>query len=300
MQTKKKKRKNKDTRYFWLFILPWVIGFLSFTLFPMVYSFVVSFTNWNGQNMRDFIGLKNFIQIFTKDRTFWSSLKITFKYILISVPLNTVFAIFLAVLLNKHLPGRNLFRGIFYLPTICSGVAMYITWAYLLNGTNGYVNVLLGFLGVEGHNWLGDVKTALPSILFMEMFNIGTAMTIVLAGLQDVPTDYYEAARLDGASSFQQFFQITFPLITPVVFFNVLMAIIKGLQIFTQPYVMTQGGPAQSTFVYGLYLYNTAFSYGKFGYASALAWVLFVIIIIITMVVMRSSSLWVFYREEVD
>ena len=122
MQTKKKKRKNKDTRYFWLFILPWVIGFLSFTLFPMVYSFVVSFTNWNGQNMRDFIGLKNFIQIFTKDRTFWSSLKITFKYILISVPLNTVFAIFLAVLLNKHLPGRNLFRGIFYLPTICSGV----------------------------------------------------------------------------------------------------------------------------------------------------------------------------------
>ena len=176
---------------------------------------------------------------------------------------------------------------------------MYITWTYLFNGTNGYFNVLLNRIGLEGTNWLGNTYTAMGSIIFMEMFNIGTAMTIVLAGLQDVPRDFYEAANLDGATAVQKFFKITFPMISPVVFFNVLMAIIKGLQIFTQPYVMTQGGPAQSTYVYGLYLYNTAFSYGKFGYASSLAWVLFVIIIIITMVIMKTSNAWVFYREDV-
>ena len=296
---KKKSSPLKTTKYFWLFVLPWVIGFLAFTLIPMVYSFVISFTNWNGHSAIEFKGLTNYINIFTKDKTFWLALKNTFVYILISVPLNTIFAILLATLLNKRLPGSNIFRGIFYLPTICTGVAMYITWTYLFNGTNGYINVILETLGIEGRNWLGEISTAMPSIIFMEMFNIGTAMTIVLAGLQDVPRDFYEAADLDGASSLQKFFKITFPMISPVVFFNVLMAIIKGLQIFTQPYVMTGGGPANSTFVYGLYLYNTAFSYGKFGYASSLAWVLFVIIITITMIIMKTSNAWVFYREDV-
>ncbi len=296
---KKKSSPLKTTKYFWLFVLPWVIGFLAFTLIPMVYSFVISFTNWNGHSAIEFKGLTNYINIFTKDKTFWLALKNTFVYILISVPLNTIFAILLATLLNKRLPGSNIFRGIFYLPTICTGVAMYITWTYLFNGTNGYINVILETFGIEGRNWLGEISTAMPSIIFMEMFNIGTAMTIVLAGLQDVPRDFYEAADLDGASSLQKFFKITFPMISPVVFFNVLMAIIKGLQIFTQPYVMTGGGPANSTFVYGLYLYNTAFSYGKFGYASSLAWVLFVIIITITMIIMKTSNAWVFYREDV-
>ena len=297
------KRKNsmdhRNAKYFWLFITPWVIGFLAFTLIPMVYSFVLSFTNWNGHSAITFKGITNYINIFTKDRTFWLALKNTFVYIIVSVPLNTVFSILLAVLLNRNLPGSKIFRGVFYLPTICTGVAMYITWTYLFNGTNGYINVLLNRIGLGGTNWLGNTSTAMGSIIFMEMFNIGTAMTIVLAGLQDVPRDFYEAANLDGATATQKFFKITFPMISPVVFFNVLMAIIKGLQIFTQPYVMTQGGPAQSTYVYGLYLYNTAFSYGKFGYASSLAWVLFIIIIIITMIIMKTSNSWVFYREDV-
>ena len=296
---KKGKKFQKNTKYFWLFVLPWCIGFLAFTFMPMVYSFVISFTNWNGHSKMNFIGLSNYINVLTKDKTFILSLRNTLYYIVVSVPLNTVVSIFLATLLNRKLPGRNLFRGIFYLPTICTGVAMYITWTYLLNGTNGYINVILNKLGMSGSNWLGQISTAMPSIIFMEMFNIGTAMTIVLAGLQDVPKDFYEAADLDGANGFQKFFKITFPMITPVVFFNVLMAIIKGLQIFTQPFVMTQGGPAQSTYVYGLYLYNTAFSYGKFGYASSLAWVLFVIIILITLVIMKTSNSWVFYREDV-
>ena len=299
MKKRKSKEASRNTRYFWLFILPWVIGFLAFTMIPMVYSFVLSFTNWNGHSAIQFKGINNYINIFTKDKTFLLALKNTFVYIIVSVPLNTVFSIFLAVLLNRKTPGSKIFRGIFYLPTICTGVAMYITWTYLFNGTNGYINELLSRIGLEGSNWLGNTSTAMGSIIFMEMFNIGTAMTIVLAGLQDVPRDFYEAADLDGASNLQKFFKITFPMISPVVFFNVLMAIIKGLQIFTQPYVMTQGGPAQSTYVYGLYLYNTAFSYGKFGYASSLAWVLFVIIIIITLVIMKTSNAWVFYREDV-
>ncbi len=260
----------------------------------------MSFTNWNGLTNRDFIGISNFIQILTKDKTFGLSLKNTFFYIGVSVPLNTMVSIFLATLLNKRLLGTNVFRGIFYLPTICTGVATYIAWTYLFNGTNGFINVILNALGMESINFLGNRNTAMLSIIFMDMFCIGTAMTIVLAGLQDVPRDYYEAADLDGANGIQRFFHITFPLISPVVFFNVLMAIIKGLQIFTQPYVMTGGGPAQSTYVYGLYLYNTAFSYGKFGYASALAWVLFIIMILLTLVILGTSKFWVFYREDVN
>lgn len=293
-----KRKKKNNAKYFWLFISPWIIGFLAFTLIPMLYSFVISFSNWNGHSAIHFTGIQNYINIFTLDRTFGLALKNTFYYIIVSVPLNTVVSIFLATLLNKRLPGSNLFRGIFYLPTICTGVAMYITWTYLFDGTNGIINALLAKIGIEGHNWLGEISTAMPAIIFMEMFNIGTAMTIILAGLQDVPSDFYEAADLDGANGFQKFFRITFPMITPVIFFNVLMAIIKGLQIFTQPYVMTQGGPAQSTYVYGLYLYSTAFTYGKFGYASALAWVLFVIIAVITLLIMKTSNSWVFYREE--
>ncbi len=297
---KKKKKLNDTSRLFWIFISPWLIGFCAFTCFPMIYSFVMSFTNWNGLTNRDFIGISNFIQILTKDKTFGLSLRNTFFYIGVSVPLNTAVSIFLATLLNKRLTGTNVFRGIFYLPTICTGVATYIAWTYLFNGTNGFINVILNALGMESINFLGNRNTAMLSIIFMDMFCIGTAMTIVLAGLQDVPRDYYEAADLDGANGVQRFWHITFPLISPVVFFNVLMAIIKGLQIFTQPYVMTGGGPAQSTYVYGLYLYNTAFSYGKFGYASALAWVLFIIMILLTLVILGTSKFWVFYREDVN
>ena len=297
---KKKKKLNDTSKLFWIFISPWIIGFCAFTCFPMVYSFAMSFTNWNGLANRDFIGISNFIQILTKDKTFGLSLKNTFFYIGVSVPLNTVVSIFLATLLNKRLLGTNVFRGIFYLPTICTGVATYIAWTYLFNGTNGYINVILNALGLESVNFLGNRNTAMLSIIFMDMFCIGTAMTIVLAGLQDVPRDYYEAAELDGANGVQRFRHITFPLISPVVFFNVLMAIIKGLQIFTQPYVMTGGGPAQSTYVYGLYLYNTAFSYGKFGYAKALAWVLLIIMILLTLVILGTSKFWVFYREDVN
>lgn len=301
MQKTKKKKSLQDTsKLFYIFIAPWLIGFGLFTLFPMVFSFGASFTNWDGVVAPSFKGLQNYIQIFTADKSFGNSLLRTLYYVGVSVPLNTVLALILAMLLNRRIPGTNFFRAVFYLPTICTGVALYITWMYLFNGDSGYLNVILGWFGIEGPRWLADYNTAMPSIIFMDMFACGTSMTIVLAGLQDVPMSYYEAAELDGAHGWQKFRHITFPMISPVVFFNILMSLIKGVQIFTQPYVMTEGGPARSTHVYGLYLYSTAFSYTKFGYASALAWILFAILIVLSLVIFATSKFWVFYREDVD
>ncbi len=300
MKRKKKKSLQDTSGMFYLFIAPWIIGFCAFTFFPMLFSLVTSFTDWSGLGLPTKFGLDNYIQIFTADKSFVTALKNTLVYVGVSVPLNMTVSVILAVLLNQRMPGTNFFRAVFYLPTICTGVALYIAWMYLYNGDTGYINVLLSKIGIEGPRWLADYKTALPSIILMDMFGCGTSMTIVLAGLQDIPKDYYEACELDGASGLQKFVHITIPMLSPVLFFNILMAIIKSVQIFTQPYVMTEGGPARATFVYGLYLYNTAFSYTKFGYASALAWILFVILIAISLVVFGTSKFWVFYREEVD
>lgn len=297
---KKKKSLVNTSKLFYLFISPWIIGFCAFTLFPMLFSFITSFTNWNGLVLPEFVGMKNYIQILANDNSFWLSLRNTLYYVGISVPLNTVISIVLAMLLNKRLPGTHFFRAVFYLPTICTGVALYITWMYLFNSDTGFLNVLLSWVGIEGPKWLSNYETAMPSIILMDMFACGTSMTIILAGLQDVPTVYYEAAKLDGANNWQKFKNITFPMLSPVIFFNILMALIKGLQIFTQPYVMTEGGPAKATYVYGLYLYSTAFSYTKFGYASALAWILFAILIALSATIFATSKLWVFYREDVD
>ncbi|MDC7286369.1 sugar ABC transporter permease [Blautia schinkii] len=301
MKRRKKKRGLQDTsKMFYLFISPWIVGFCVFTFFPMIFSFVTSFTNWSGLDFPTKFGFDNYRQIFTADNSFWTALKNTFYYVGVSVPLNTAVSVGLAMLLNKRLPGTNFFRAVFYLPTICTGVALYIAWMYLYNGDTGFINVLLAKIGIEGPRWLTSYTMAMPSIILMDMFACGTSMTIVLAGLQDIPSTYYEAAELDGANALRKFRHITFPMLSPVIFFNVLMAIIKGVQIFTQPYVMTEGGPARATFVYGLYLYNTAFSYVKFGYASALAWILFAILIIVSLIIFGTSKFWVFYREDVN
>ena len=300
MKTHKTKGLTDTSRLFYLFISPWIAGFSIFTLFPMLFSLFASFTNWNGLTKPHFVGFSNYTNIFATDTLFLTALKNTLYYVGVSVPVTTIFAILLALLLNKRLPGSNFFRSLFYLPTICSGVALYITWLYLYNQNSGFINVLLSFIGIEGPGWLTNIDLAMPSLIFMDMFSCGTAMTIVLAGLQDVPVSYYEAADLDGAGAFCKFRNITLPMISPVIFFNILMALIKGLQIFTQPYVMTDGGPANSTYVYGLHLYKAAFLYAKFGYSSALAWVLFIILIALSIIIFASSKFWVFYREDVD
>lgn len=299
MKKGKKRSLTQSSRLFYLFISPWLIGFAIFTLFPMLFSLVTSFTDWNGLKTPVFVGLKNYINIFKTDMMFQTSLKNTLYYVAVAVPLNAIISIGLALLLNKRLPGSNFFRSVFYLPTICTGVALYIAWLYMYNENFGFINVLLGMLGIRGPGWLTDTDLAMLSLIIMDMFACGTSMTIVLAGLQDVPSSYYEAAELDGAGALARFRHVTFPMISPVVFFNLLQCLIKGLQIFTQPYVMTEGGPANATYVYGLHLYKSAFLYAKFGYASAMAWVLMVILVLLSVLIFATSKFWVFYREDV-
>lgn len=300
MKKAKKLRVGDTHKLFYLFISPWLIGFCVFTFFPMLFSLLTSFTNWNGMSTPKWVGFENYISIFKADSLFHKSLSNTLFYVGLSVPLNLILSIVLAVLLNKRTWGTNFFRAVFYLPTICTGVASYITWLYLYNKDFGFINVVLNMMGIQGPGWLSDIHLSLLSIVLMDMFVCGTSMTVVLAALQDIPKMYYEAAELDGAGAVQQFMHVTFPMISPVVFFNLLMTLIKGLQIFTQPYVMTEGGPANSTYVYGIHLYKSAFLYTRFGYASALAWILFLILIGLSVCVFATSKYWVYYREDVN
>lgn len=299
-QRRPKRHASLDTtKVFYLFISPWLLGFLLFTLLPMLYSLYSSFTEWNGITSPTFIGIRNFVDMATKDKKFWLSIKNTFTYALVTVPLNLVLALILAQLLNKRLPGTNVFRSIFYLPAVIAGAAVFITWRYLFDPYTGVLNTLLSYIGVQGPEWLMSKKWAMPALILMNTSTCGGAMLILLAGLQDIPSDYYEAAMVDGASGTRIFFRITLPLLTPVIFFNLIMGIIGALQIFTQPRIMTAGGPANATYVYALYLYDMAFKYTKFGYASALAWVLFVIILALSVFVLGSSRFWVHSNEEV-
>lgn len=298
---KKKKglsREQASARRFYIFISPWLLGFTMFVLLPMGFSLYASFTSWDGMNAPVFHGLKNYVSIFTTDMMFWDSVKNTLYYVCVTVPLSLVIALLLAMLLNKRLFFTNFFRSVFYLPTILSGVAISITWLYMYNPDTGVINTLLRAVGIEGPRWLLDTQWAMPGIMIMDLFTIGTMMLIFMAGLLDVPRDYYEAATIDGANKFAMFRKITFPMISSVVFFNMIIGLINGLQLFMQPFVMTEGGPANSTYVYALHLYKSAFLYYRFGYASALAWILFLGILLLTLLIFATSKRWVYYREE--
>ena len=264
----------------------------------MLYSLYASFADWNGVTQPIFAGIKNYVQMFTADELFWKSVINTLYFTLVSVPLNMIVTVVLAVLLNKRLPGFYFFRAVFYLPSIIAGVAIYIAWSYLLNADTGIINYMLSKIGLNGVGWLSDPKYSMLSIILISITSCGGQMLIVLAGLQDIPKEYYEAALIDGAGSIRRFFNVTFPLLTHVIFFNMLMNIIAGLQIYTLPWIMTQGGPLYSTYVYGIHLYNNAFRYYNFGYSSALAWMLFIIILLISLIVFATSKFWVYYRED--
>lgn len=299
--SRRRRRSAMDTsRMFYLFISPWLIGFICFTAGPMLYSLYAAFSKWNGVSAPNFTGLKNIQTMLFQDSLFWKSVGNTFFYALVTVPLNMVVALFLAQLLNRRMPLSNFFRTIFYLPSVVAGVAVYIVWSQLYNPFTGIFNDLLSLVGIQGPGWLIDEHWAMPSLIIMNIFTCGGQMLILLAGLQDISDEYYEAAALDGASSRQVYFKITLPLLTPVIFFNLIMGIINSLQIFAQPQIMTEGGPMYATYVYGLHIYKTAFVYMDFGYACTLAWGLFVLILLLSLFIFRSSKLWVHYREEVD
>jgi multiple sugar transport system permease protein len=288
-------RRRNVTGY--LFISPWLIGLACFTLFPLGYSFGLAFTDWNILEPAKFVGLKNFDKL-AHDPNVRDSLTVTAIYVLSSVPLGTALSILLALLLNQNVKGMRIFRTLFYLPSVVSGVAVSMLWIWIFEGNYGLLNTVLSWFGVKGPHWLTDSKTALLSIIIMSLWGVGGSMVIYLAGLQGVPRSLHEAAELDGAGPLRRFWHITVPMLTPTVFFNLIMGLIGSFQVFTQALVMTGGGPGNATLFYVLYLYQNAFQFFKMGYASALGWVLFVIILALILVLFQTSGRWVYYEGE--
>jgi multiple sugar transport system permease protein len=295
-------QKNARTREAlegYAFIAPWALGFLFLVAGPMAVSVWMSFQRWSVLKPPVYVGLGNYRKIFTDDPLFWKCLGNTAYYAFFSVPLGITVALLLALLLNQRVRGLALFRTIFYLPSVVSGVATAVLWQLLLNPDLGGVNYLLRQIGVRNPPaWLASQEWAIPGLILMSVWSVGGMMLIFLAGLQSVPEELHQAAVVDGATAFGRFRHVTLPLLTPTIFFNLVMAIIGSFQIFTQTYVMTNGGPADATLTYVLYLYRNAFEYFRMGYAAALAWILFFILLGMTLLVFRSSALWVHYESE--
>lgn len=291
------KKRKKIIPY--LFIAPWIIGFIVFTIGPLIFSLIMSFFDWPVIGDPAFVGLGNYIEMFTQDKQVFKSLIISIKYAAIFVPLNLCIALFLAMLISQPVRGVKIYRTIFYLPTVISGVAISIIWGWILNSKYGILNYFLSFLGIEGPQWLVDPKWAIVAVVIASAFGVGSMMLIFYTNIKEIPIDLYEAASLDGASPARQFFSITLPIITPTLLFNLVTSIISSFQQVTLVMLLTGGGPMKSTYFYGLMTYNNAFEHHKLGYASANAWVMFIIILCLTALVFRSSSTWVFYETEV-
>jgi oligogalacturonide transport system permease protein len=282
-----------------LYILPWFIGFLSLQLAPLVNSFRYAFTNFQLIGAYKFVGLDNFKQIFTNDEVFLQSLKVTFIYVFMAVPGKLAFALFIAVVLNQKRRGINTFRTLYYLPSIFGGsVAISALWKFLFM-KDGVVNRIIGIAHIPAQDWLGSPKWALFTISLVTVWEFGSSMVLFLAGLKQIPETLYEAARIDGAGRARIFFKVTLPLLTPILFFNLIMQMINAFQQFTNAFVITQGGPLKATYLYGMMLYEQGFRFFKMGYASALSWILFAIIFIFTSLTFGSSSSWVHYGDKI-
>ncbi|MDO4333785.1 MAG: sugar ABC transporter permease [Eubacteriales bacterium] len=280
----------------YLFIMPWLIGLLAFTVIPMLFSLYISFTEWPILKGPTFIFLDNYVKIL-KDPMFYDSLWVTVKYVVFTVIPILFISLFIAVLLNAKIRFRGMFRTIFYLPAVLPSVAVSLVWALIFNADYGLINNMLRVPGIYAPNWLGDPKWALAAVCIMSIWSgCSTNIILFLAGLQGVSRTYYEAAELDGANAFHKLKNITIPLVSPVIFFNLIMLIINSFQVFSAAMMLTKGGPADATRFYVLYLYDNAFSYYKMGYASALAWLLFLIIMGLNLFVFKTSGKWVYYE----
>jgi multiple sugar transport system permease protein len=291
--------KSRENLTGYLFIAPWLIGFLVFTLGPFLQSFYLSFTRYNIVQPPKFIGLANYRMMLFDDELFWKSLWVTIRFALCSVPMVLVVGVLLALLLNSNVKGIAAFRTIFYLPSIIPTVATTSIFMWILNPQVGMVNQILDLIGIKGPAWLSDPTWTPWSLVFMSVWGAGGSMVIYLAGLKDIPTYLYEAATLDGAGPIQKLKAVTLPMLSPVIFFNLVMGIIGTFQYFTQAFMISkgQGGPEDSTMFYALYMFQRSWKYMDMGYGSAMAWVLFVIIILITAVIFRSHTRWVHYGK---
>jgi multiple sugar transport system permease protein len=282
----------------YLFIAPWLAGFVLLTLGPMLASLALSFADYQIVAPPKFVGLRNFEKILVDDPAFRDAVRVTATYAAAAVPLSLVASLAIALLMNQRVPGVRLWRTIYYLPAVVSGVAVAMLWTWIFHSEFGLINLALRMVGIKGPAWLANPDWALWALVLMSLWSVGSGMIIKLAGLQGIPSELYEAATVDGAGAWRRFWSITLPMLSPVLFFNVVMGIIATFQYFTNAYVMTNGGPGRATLFYNLYLYQNAFSYFKMGYASALAWILFLIILALTLVIFRSSPYWVYYEGQ--
>jgi multiple sugar transport system permease protein len=289
----------REAIHCYVFMLPAILGILFFWLGPMVASFGLSFSSYDMLTPPSWVGLENYRDL-ADDQFFRHSLRVTAVYAVVSVPLVLVTALALAVLLNQPFRGITFFRSVYYLPAVMSGVAVATLWRWIFQPEFGMVNSLLDRVGIRGPGWLIDPNWAMPALIITSLWTAGSSMLIFLAGLQGIPEDLYEAAEIDGAGRWRRFFTITVPLISHVTFFNLVLGIIGALQVFTEPFVMTEGGPNNALLLLSLYLYRNAFEFLKMGYASAIAWVLFLIVMALTLIVFRSAPFWVHYEGQRD
>ena len=290
---------NKQEIEFYLAISPWLIGFVLFTGGPILAALAISLTEWKIIDTPKWVGLSNYVQMITADQLFWAATFNTFYYVIFSVPLGVIVSVALAVLLNQKVRGVALFRTVYYLPSVTSGVAMAILWVWLFNPDVGLINTALRFVGIPGPEWLNSEQWSKPALILMSLLGAGGNMIVLLAGLQGIPEQLYEAAKLDGANAWQEFLNVTLPMISPVIFFVMVVSTIGAFQIFTNVYIISggNGGPGTSTLVYVLYLYENGFVYLKMGYATAIAEILFLITLGLTIGQFAVGRRWVYYES---
>lgn len=286
---------NKESSAGVVFCMPFIIGFFVFLIVPMGMSLYYSFCDYDILSPPRFVGLKNYINMFTADATFWQSIKATFYFAFVSVPLRLIFALIVAMILVKPSKLTGIYRAAYYLPSIIGGsVAVSILWKRMF-APDGVVNSLLAMAGFEGKTaWLGDTRTAIWTLILLAVWQFGSSMLIFLSALKQIPKELYEAADVDGANKFTKFFRVTLPLLTPTIFFNLVMQMINGFLAFTQSLIITQGKPMNTTLFYAVYMYQQSFSFNKAGYASAMAWTMLIMIGITTLILFKTKKFWVY------
>ncbi|TBL81952.1 sugar ABC transporter permease [Paenibacillus thalictri] len=291
-------RELKRNMIAYAFISPWFIGFLVFIIGPMLASLYFSFTQYDMLSKPSWIGLDNYVKMLTDDKRFITALKVTFTFVFVSVPLKLAFALLIAMLFNVDRRGVSVYRTLYYVPSILGGsVAVAVMWKQLF-GSKGAVNALLGIVGIKGTSWVASPDFALWTLILLVIWQFGSPMLIFLAGLKQIPHELYEASKMDGAGAWMRFFRVTLPMLTPIIFFNLVMQTIGGFMTFTQSFLITAGGPLDTTLFYAVYLYETAFTHFQMGYASAMAWVLLIIVALFTGLIFKSAASWVHYESE--
>ena len=282
----------------YLFVLPWILGYLMFRLGPLLASLCLSFTNYTGSGHIRWVGVQNYVYMFTRDPRFRDSLRATFLFVGGYLPLSLTIGLAIALLMNQRVRGITLFRAIYYLPSVTTGVAVAMLWQFVFHKHYGVLNAILSLVGIRRIGWLVEPQWVMVAFIVMALWGVGGSMIVYLSGLQSIPTELYEAASIDGANRRQRFWSVTLPMLSPTVFFNLVTGLISAFQIFENAYIMTAGGPNYATYFFGLNIYFTAFRSLRFGYASTMGWMLFILIASLTILVFRTAKGWVYYAGE--